>query len=187
MPTHETTDQDRVVITKYLLEAHGKERQLETALQAQIAQAQNPILEHALVDHLAVTRDQIRALETRVRELGVEADLPGTPLVETVIGTASTIANKSLALAKGPLQVLRGTSVPDKELRNVRDCYWNEAEEIAHYRVIETVAAQLGDSETAALAESHREDEEAMQRTLEGLLPGVVRHLVDAETAHAAA
>ena len=56
MPKHDLTDRDRAVLAKYLLEAHGKERQLETALTAQIAVANRPGLEHALTDHLDVVR-----------------------------------------------------------------------------------------------------------------------------------
>jgi ferritin-like metal-binding protein YciE len=180
--THQTTDRDRIVLAKYLLEAHGKERQLETALQAQIKLARRPGLEHALSDHLQVTRDQIDALEHRLFDLGhEESQLPGFAAAEAVVGIVSTVANKSLALAKGPLQALRGTSRADNELRNVRDCYWNEAEEIAHYRVIETVAEQVGDKKTADLARKHRAEEEQMQRTLEGLLPAVVREVVASE------
>jgi ferritin-like metal-binding protein YciE len=178
MPTHETTDRDRAIIAKYLLEAHGKERQLETALQAQIAVARRPGLDHALREHLEVTRAQVRAIEQRLDELGTNTSTPGLPLAGAVLGLVSTVANKGLALAKGPLVVLRGTSPADRELRAMRDCYWNEAEEIAHYRVIEAVAEQLGDKETAALARRHREEEARMQVALEGQLPAAVRELV---------
>lgn len=177
---HKTTDADRAVIAKYLLEAHSKERQLETALKAQIAVAQRPGLEHALEDHLGVTQRQIRTLEQRISEVGRDADTPGFSVVETAIGIAATVANKGMALAKGPLVAMRGTSAADRELRAVRDCYWNEAEEIAHYRVIEAVAEQLGDKETADLARRHREEEEHMQTALEGQLPAVVRTLTAA-------
>ncbi|MDO9353845.1 MAG: DUF892 family protein [Solirubrobacteraceae bacterium] len=180
---HATTDKDRSVIAKYVLEAHGKERQLETALQAQIAGAKLPELQTALVDHLEVTRRQIKDLESRLSELGEDTGgLPGpAKVVEAAAGLASTVANKSLAAAKGPVQLLRGTSPADNELRNVRDCYWNEAEEIAHYRVIETIATQLGDTPTARLARKHREEEEAMQATLEELLPTITRIVAETE------
>ncbi|MDO9353776.1 MAG: DUF892 family protein [Solirubrobacteraceae bacterium] len=183
MTAHQTNDRDRVVISKYLLEALTKEEQLVTALQAQIALAERPGLQNALSDHLLVTRDQVTALRRRIAEIGAEeSSIPGLAVAEAVVGLVGTVANKGLALAKGPLQALRGTSPADNELRNVRDCYWNEAEEIAHYRVIETVAEQLGDHETAELARAHRAEEEAMQRTLEGLLPAIVRHVVEIES-----
>ncbi len=176
------TNRDRLVISKYLIEAGGKERQLETALQGQITLAKSPLLRHALQDHLSVTRRQIGAIDARLDDLAAHDDtLPGVATAEKVVQLAVGAANRGLSLAKLPLQALRGTSPADNELRAVRDCYWNEAEEIAHYRVIETVAAQIGDTETAALAERHRKEEEEMQRHLEGLLPGVVRGVVDTE------
>lgn len=185
MPKDPLTDRDRLVLSKYLIEAGSKERQLEAALQGQIALVRSPLLEHALTDHLAVTRRQIQAIDRRVAALGADvSSIPGLELAEGVIEFAAGVANKGLALAKLPLQALRGTSPADNELRAARDCYWNEAEEIAHYRVIETVAAQLGDRETAELAEKHRKEEEEMQQHLEGLLAGLVRSVVETESAH---
>ncbi|MEN0015633.1 MAG: DUF892 family protein [Solirubrobacteraceae bacterium] len=179
---HTTTARDSAVIAKYVLEAHGKERQLETALQAQIVGAKSPDAEAALIEHLAVTRRQITALEKRLSELGHEPGaLPGVGAVLAGAGLASTIANKSLALAKGPVQLLRGTSLADNEVRNLRDCYWNEAEEIAHYRVIEDIATHLGDTETARLARSHRKEEEEMQATLEQLINEATRVVAETE------
>ncbi|MBJ7473327.1 MAG: DUF892 family protein, partial [Solirubrobacteraceae bacterium] len=179
---HKTTDKDRAVIAKYVLEAHGKERQLETALQAQIAGAKNEKVQQALVDHLDVTKEQISALESRLVELGTDrSSLSGAGPIEVGAGLVSTVANKSLALAKGPVQLLRGTSPADNELRNLRDCFWNEAEEIAHYSVIAALASHLGDTKTAQLARRHRKEEEAMQVTLEELIDEVTRTVAEQE------
>jgi ferritin-like metal-binding protein YciE len=179
---HKTTKTDRAVIAKYVLEAHGKERQLETALQAQIVGAKSPDAEAALIDHLEVTRKQIRALEKRLTELGHDpSSLPGIATVLAGAGLVSTVANKSLALVKGPIQLARGTSPADNEVRNLRDCYWNEAEEIAHYRVIETIAGHLGDTTTARLARAHRKEEEAMQSTLDELISEATRAVAETE------
>ena len=62
-------------------------------------------------------------------------------------------------------QALRGSSPADNDLRNVRDGLWNEAEEIAHYDLIEAAAEALGDQETAKLARTYRSEEEKMQRS----------------------
>lgn len=170
------------MIAKYLLEAHGKERQLAVALRAQIIGAKDPEVEAALVDHLDVTHEQITALEARMDDLIGAGELPrGAGVIAGAIGLVSTIANVSLAVAKGPVQLLRGTSLPDNELRNLRDCYWNEAEEIAHYRVIEDIASHLGDTPTARLARKHRKEEEQMQATLERLLAEATRTVAETE------
>lgn len=170
MATTKTPARD-ALIAKYLNEAYGKEQQLETALQAQIATADRKQLKDGLRDHLKVTKAQSRALKKRIKQLGSQAavgpDLPGPGVVSDVAAAATSAANKAAAAAKGPIQALRGTSPADNDLRLVRDGLWNEAEEIAHYDVILAVAEKLGDTETAKLARAHRRDEEKMQRLLE--------------------
>lgn len=180
-----TTPARDAVLVKYLNEAYGKEEQLQTALKAQIALAQRPTLERALADHLKVTKAQARALKARIKALGGVAssgpDLPGPDAVSDVATTASAVANKAIATAKGPLQALRGTTPGDNQLRNVRDCYWNEAEEIAHYNVIEAAAEALGDKETAQLARRHRREEEKMQNFLAREIPKIIKDVVKEE------
>jgi len=170
MPKSETPARD-ALIAKYLNEAYGKEQQLETALQAQIAIAGRKQLKDGLREHLKVTKAQSRALKKRIKQLGSEAnvgpDLPGPGIVTDIATAATAVANKAASAAKGPAQTLRGTSPEDNDLRLVRDGLWNEAEEIAHYLVIETAAEALGDTETAKLARTHRREEEKMQKLLE--------------------
>src|ERR687893_3300035 len=146
-------------LIQYLNEAYGKEKQLETTLQAQIRLAEKT-LKKRLQDHLKETKQQSRNLERRIKQLGGKADagpdLPGPDVVSGAAGAATSLANKAVAAAKGPVQALRGTGRADNLLRNVRDAFWNEAEEIAHYNVIESAANNLGDKDTAKLAKDHR-------------------------------
>jgi ferritin-like metal-binding protein YciE len=67
-----TPDRD-AVIARYLNEAYGKEKQLETALAAQIKLASRPQLKKGLKEHLAVTKAQARGLKKRIKELGGSA------------------------------------------------------------------------------------------------------------------
>jgi ferritin-like metal-binding protein YciE len=183
MATSETPARDAVLV-KYLNEAFGKEKQLETALQAQIALAKRPQLKKGLQDHLKVTKAQARGLQKRIKELGGKAEVatvPGPAVATEAASKVTEVANRALAAAKGPVQALRGTSEADNELRNVRDCYWNEAEEIAHYQVIEAVATELGDKETARLAKTYRREEEKMQTLLERQIPQLVKAVVKEE------
>jgi ferritin-like metal-binding protein YciE len=179
-----TPDRD-AVIARYLNEAYGKEKQLETALAAQIKLASRPQLKKGLKEHLAVTKAQARGLKKRIKELGgsatESADLPGPGVITDAAAGVANVANRAVAAAKGPMQALRGTSDADNDLRNVRDCYWNEAEEIAHYTLIESIAEQLGDQETAKLARAYRRDEEKMQRLLERQIPALTRAVAQAE------
>ena len=173
-------------LIQYLNEAYGKEKQLETTLQAQIKLAKpEKTLEKRLKDHYKETKAQSKNIERRIKALGGKADagpdLPGPDAVSGAVGGVTNVANKALAAAKGPVQALRGTGPEDNLLRNVRDAYWNEAEEIAHYNVIESAANALDDKETAQLAKDHRRQEERMQKFLEGQIDKLVKSVVRAE------
>jgi ferritin-like metal-binding protein YciE len=175
------------VLVKYLNEAYGKEKQLETVLQAQIGRTQNMPIKKRLREHLKETKAHARSLSSRIKAIGGKADagkLPGPDALGEAVGAVTAMANKAAAAAKGPVQVLRGTGVADNELRNMRDAFWNEAEEIAHYTIIEAVADKLGDKETAKLAKQIRREEERMQaflgRQLSTLAGAVIREEVPA-------
>src|SRR3954447_11447639 len=175
------------VLVKYLNEAYGKEKQLETVLQAQIGRTQNMPIKKRLRAHLTETKQHARSLSSRIKALGGKADagnLPGPEAIGEAVTAVTSLANKAAAAAKGPVQVLRGTGAADNELRNIRDAYWNEAEEIAHYIAIEAVADRLGDKETAKLAKQIRREEERMQaflgRQLTTLAGAVIREEVPA-------
>lgn len=184
MAVSQTPARDAVLV-KYLNEAYGKEKQLETALAAQVALAGRSQLKKGLQDHLKVTKAQSKGLLKRIKALGGTADggpdLPGPNVVSEAAAAASNLANRAIAGAKGPMQALRGTSAADNDLRNVRDCLWNEAEEIAHYNVIEAAAETLGDRESAKLARTYRREEEKMQRLLARQIPALIKDVVRAE------
>ena len=170
MASTDTPARDAVLV-KYLNEAYGKERQLEQNLTVLIGRATNhKTLKKGLQDHLKVTKSQARGLQQRIRALGGKAeiapDLPGPPAATSAASAVANVANRALATAKGPVQLLRGTGEADNMLRSVRDAFWNEAEEIAHYDVIHAVAEKLKDTETAKLAKQFRRDEEKMQAFL---------------------
>jgi len=181
-----TTPARDAVLVKYLNEAYGKEKQLETNLQALIGRAQNhKTLKKGLQDHLKVTKNQAREIERRIKALGGKAeagpDLPGPDAVAGAGAAATNLANRALAAAKGPVQMLRGTGEADNMLRNVRDAFWNEAEEIGHYNVIEQVATKLNDRETVSLAKRFRREEERMQKFLERQIKSLVGEVVKQE------
>ena len=76
--------------------------------------------------------------------------------------------HRRAALAKGPLHAMRGTSEPEKMLKNAKTEFSNEAEEIATYTAIETLAKTVGDKETAKLAKDIRREEERMASSSSG-------------------
>ena len=171
MASTETPARDAVLV-KYLNEAYGKEKQLEQNLQVLIGRASNhKTLKKAFQDHLKVTKNQARGLQQRIKALGGKAeigpDLPGPDAVTSAASAVTNVANRAVATAKGPVQLLRGTGEADNMLRNVRDAFWNEAEEIGHYTLIESIADRLKDRETVKLAKQFRREEERFQKFLE--------------------
>jgi ferritin-like metal-binding protein YciE len=159
-------------LIQYLNEAYGKEKQLETALQAHITLTSRPPYKKRLQEHLKETKQHGKLLERRIKKLGGVAeagpDLPGGEAV-------ANLAGRAVAAAQGPLHALRGTGEAEKMLKNAKDEYHEEAEEIANYTAIETLAETVGDKETAKLAKGIRREEERMLKFLEKLIPQLTK------------
>ncbi len=165
-------------LVQYLNEAYGKEKELETALTADIAMTTDKSYRKRLQDHLKETRAHSRQVKSRIRALGGKAEevsVPGPEAVSNVASGAVNLANRAVAAAKGPGHMLRGTGEQEKLLKNAKSQYWNEFEEIATYYAIETLADFVGDKETHQLAKSIRREEERMARYLEKLIPRLAR------------
>jgi ferritin-like metal-binding protein YciE len=142
-------------LVQYLGEAYGKERELETSLQAHIAMTSRAPYKKRLQQHLRETKAHAKALERRIKKLG-----GGGQATQTLVG-------KAMAAAKGPLHMMRGVGEQEKLLKNAKTEYFNEHEEIATYLAIETFAEKVGDRDTAKLAKGIRREEERMARFLE--------------------
>jgi ferritin-like metal-binding protein YciE len=144
-------------LIQYLNEAYGKERELEVALQTDIAMTTKPPYKKRLQQHLKETKAHAKALDRRIKKLGG--------------GSSSTVASlvgKATAVAKGPLHLVRGDGQQEKMLKNAKTQFTAENEEISTYLAIEVFATKVGDSETATLARDIRKEEERMARFLEG-------------------
>src|SRR4051812_45428583 len=160
-------------------EAYGKEKQLETALQAHISLTTRPPYKKRLQEHLKETKQHAKLLERRIKKLGGTAeagpDLPGP--TEAV----ANLAGRAVAAAQGPLHALRGTGEAEKMLKNAKDEYHEEAEEIANYTSIETLAELVGDKETAKIARGIKREEERMAKFLEKLIPQLTKAVAQEE------
>ena len=143
-------------LIQYLNEAHGKEKELETALQAHISMTTRPPYKKRLQQHLKETKAHARAVERRVKQLGgsTESNLPAP--VADAASTAQGVASKAVSAAKGPLHALRGTGESEKMLKNAKTEFSQEHEEIATYSGIEALAETVGDRDTVKLARSIR-------------------------------
>jgi ferritin-like metal-binding protein YciE len=156
-------------LVQYLSEAYGKERELETSLQAHISMTTKKPYKKRLQQHLRETKAHAKGLERRIKSLG-----GGGQKTQTVVG-------KAMAAAKGPLHAVRGGGEQEKMLKNAKTEYFNEHEEIATYLAIETLAEKVGDRETAKLAKGIRREEERMAKFLEGQIKALTGAVVSEE------
>lgn len=153
-------------LVQYLSEAYGKERELETALQAHIAMTTRAPYKKRLKQHLRETKGHAKAVERRIKKLG-----GGGQLTQTAIG-------KVMAAAKGPLHAVRGGGEQEKMLKNAKTEYFNEHEEISTYLAIEIFAEKVSDKETAKLAREIRREEERMAKFLESQIKSLTGAVV---------
>jgi ferritin-like metal-binding protein YciE len=143
-------------LIQYMSEAYGKERELEMALQVDIALTSKESYKKRLKEHLKETKAHAKALEKRIKKLGGGGQ------------TVASLVGKATAAAKGPLHVVRGDGQQEKMLKNAKTQFTAEQEEISTYLALEVFATKVGDADTAKLARAIRKDEERMAKFLEG-------------------
>jgi ferritin-like metal-binding protein YciE len=153
-------------LVQYLSEAYGKERELETALQAHIAMTVKGPYKKRLQQHLKETKAHAKQVERRIKQLG-----GGGQTLQSAVG-------KLTAAAKGPLHAIRGDGEFEKMLKNAKTEYFNEHEEIATYLAIETLAEKVRDGETAKIARAIRREEERMAAFLQGQIKQLTNAVV---------
>jgi ferritin-like metal-binding protein YciE len=156
-------------LIQYLNEAYGKEKELETALQAHIGMTKRRPYKKRLQQHLRETKAHARGVERRIKQLG------GRPQA------SQAAVGKAMAAAKGPVHALRGSGEEEKLLKNAKTEYSEEAEEIATYAAIEAFADGVGDRDTARLARGIRREEERMASYLERLIPQLTKSVIRSE------
>lgn len=162
-------------VVQYLNEAHATELALVRELQAQIAMAPKGRYRQGLEKHLQETRDHSRRVRERLGELG-QGNGPVQNPLKLGVGAVQAVAGQALALAKTPLNVIRGSGGEEKVLKNAKDSCASEALEIATYTSLARLAGAAGDKETERLARSVLKDE---QRMLDRVLNEIPR-LTDA-------
>jgi ferritin-like metal-binding protein YciE len=162
-------------LVQYLHEVHGKERELETSLQAHIAMTTRPAYKKRLQQHLKETKNHARQVERRIKKLG------GASLLQTATARGAEAVSRGTALAKGPLHAVRGTGEEEMQLKNAITEHSEEGEEIARYTAIEALAEAVGDKETARLARTIRREEERMAAFLARQIPQLTKAVARAE------
>ena len=163
-------------IVQYLNEAHATEVALVRVLQSQIAMTPRGTYRTGLETHLGETRDHAERVQKRLSELGA-----GSNPLQVIGGFAETVIGQGLAVAKTPLDLLRGSGGEEKVLKNAKDACATEALEIATYTALERLARSAGDQRTATLAASIRADEEKMLERVMREIPKLADAVVGAD------
>jgi ferritin-like metal-binding protein YciE len=169
----ETPTRDAKLV-QLLNEAYTKEKQLEVALQAHLEVTPRGDYAKRLKDHLKETSSHAGQVSRRIKQLGGNPEtvsIPGPEGLAKAAEGVSEVVAKAKAAAQGPLDAVRGSGEQEKMLRNARTEYRDEAEEIAIYTVIDSIATATGDKQTAKLARDIMRQEERMQQFLAKLLP----------------
>jgi ferritin-like metal-binding protein YciE len=171
-------------LVQFLNEAHAKEKELETALQLHIGMTTKKPYKKRLQEHLRETKDHSRQIERRLKKIG------GGDLIKSLEKTAATAVGKARATVKGQVDAVRGAAPiggpneAEQMLKNARQQYTEEAQEIATYKTIIAFAEKVGDKETVQLAKGILRDEERMakflDRQIQTLTNGVVTASVPA-------
>jgi ferritin-like metal-binding protein YciE len=163
-------------LIQYLNEAYGKEKELETALQAHISMTTKAPYKKRLQQHLKETKSHARQVERRIKKLGGKAEAAPAPgPIGDAASAVTSAASKAVSAAKGPLHAIRGTGENEKMLKNATTQFSEEHWEIARYTAIETLAGEVGDKDTAKLARDIRREEERMAKFLAGQIPTLTK------------
>ncbi len=163
-------------IVQYLNEAHASELALTRVLQSQIAMTPRGAYRTGLETHLRETKDHAQRVEDRLGELA-----QGENPLQAGAGLVQAVAGQAIALAKTPLDLLRGSGGEEKVLKNAKDAAATEALEIATYTALEHLAASVGDEKTERLAASILVDEERMLKRVLKAIPKLTEAVVQAE------
>jgi ferritin-like metal-binding protein YciE len=171
-------------LVQFLNEAYAKEKQLETSLQTHAEATPRDDYAKRLKDHLRETKSHATQVARRIKQLGGNPETVSIPGPEGLGRVAENVAEKlgkAKAAAQAPLQTVRGSGEQERMLHNARAEYADEAQEIATYMVIDSLATAVGDKDTAKLARDIRREEERMQKFLADLLPELTAGVVHDE------
>ncbi len=141
------------------------EQNVMRMLDGMISTTDDPGMIDMLEHHKVETERHVRRIQERLDAHGASTS--------TVLDVGGIIG----ALAKMPMDMLRG----EKSARNARDGFATEHLEIAAYELLERVARQAGDEETAQVAQENRSDEEAMAQKIAQSWDVVVEDMLRAE------
>ena len=163
-------------LVQYLNEAYGKEKELETALQAHIAMTTKAPYKKRLQQHLKETkgtRPPGGAAHQAARRQGGARAGPGRGRRSGLGGDRRREQGRGGRQGAAARAARHRREREDAQER--QDRVLERVEEIATYTAIETLADTVGDKETAKLARGIRREEERMAKFLEGQIPQLAK------------
>jgi ferritin-like metal-binding protein YciE len=145
------SEQVKEQLVKHIDEAYAMEQNVLRMLDGMIKTTDDPEIKEELRHHKLETERHAERMKERL-----EAHSATPSMVKEAGGIAGALMKSVLDLARG-----------EKAGRNARDGYATEHLEIASYQLLERIAQQAGDEETAEAARENRKDEEAMAKKLD--------------------
>lgn len=176
--SHQPDERAAAKLVQYLGEAHATENALIRTLQAHIDITPRGEYRELLERHLAETKGHAERVRARLLALAGAGDL-----LKLGVELATGAAGRVMALAKAPLDLIRGSGGEEKLLKNAKDECVSETLEMATYLVLEQLARAAGDPGTATMAAEIRADEERMLAALFEQLPALTGAMTSAELA----
>jgi ferritin-like metal-binding protein YciE len=137
-------------LTKHLTDAHSIEVQALLQMRVAPRMARDPQLARAFREHIVETEEQERLVRERLAVRGADPSR-----LKDIAGRAGGVG-----------MVLFARTQPDTPGKLVAHAYSYEHMELAAYELLSILAERAGDSETAAVARSIREQEAAMAERL---------------------
>jgi ferritin-like metal-binding protein YciE len=171
-------DAKTATMVEYLQQTLALEHQLTQTLATHASETPEGEYRDLLDRHRDETVAHAQRLQQRLQELGAHRSLPALGF-----GLLQEAAHQAIALATAPLSLVRGLAGEEQLVRNARDEFVSEANEVALYDILEALADELGDSKTAVLAREHRRQELEFSDDLRDTFPDLVGALVRARTA----
>jgi ferritin-like metal-binding protein YciE len=138
-------------LADYVEDAHAMEQNDLKMIDSMISTTDDPQMKEMLQSHKRETEEHERRMRQRLEALG-----RGTSARKQAQAVGA-------ALLKGVGDKARG----DKAAKNARDGYTAEHMEIAAYQLLERLAEEAGDTETAQAARQNRADEKEMARRID--------------------
>ena len=139
-------------LVKHIGEAYAMEKTILRMLDGMISRTRDEAMKAELESHRDETERHAERLEARLQAHG-----ESPPRVKEAGGMLGVVM-------KGVMETVRG----EQPGRDARDGYVTEHMEIAAYELLQRIARQAGDVDTAQVARENLADEERMARIIAG-------------------